>query len=83
MAYDPGTVIPYFSNPNVKYQGVATGDTTSANSARVINMTAASVAAYRSAGPVRGDHGGEHEEHFGVGDRQQGIDDEPDDHAEH
>ena len=40
-----------YSNPNVYYQGVATGDVTTANAARVIAMTAPSVAAYRNAAP--------------------------------
>jgi hypothetical protein len=46
MAYDPGTTIPYFSNPRVKYKGVATG-TERADSARTITITAPYVARYR------------------------------------
>lgn len=46
MAYPPGITIPYFSNPLVMYQGVPTGSA-KANSAKVINQTAPSVAKYR------------------------------------
>jgi len=50
MAYDPGATIPYFSNPNVSYFGVPEGvpdtDPTAADTARVINQNAPSVAAY-------------------------------------
>jgi hypothetical protein len=47
MAYDPGDTIPYFSNPRLKYRGVAIGNARTADNARVINQTAAVVAAYR------------------------------------
>ncbi|MBN8549014.1 MAG: hypothetical protein J0M12_06845 [Deltaproteobacteria bacterium] len=51
MAYASGQSgevrIPYFSNPDVQYQGVATG-TSSANNALTLNNTAAIVAAFRS-----------------------------------
>lgn len=44
MAYAPGTQIPYFSNPNISYQGTPTGipdgDPNSADNARTINATA-------------------------------------------
>ncbi|MDB5105867.1 MAG: domain containing protein [Fibrobacteres bacterium] len=44
MAYAPGTPIPYYSNPNVQYMGVATGiadgQANSADNARTINATA-------------------------------------------
>jgi hypothetical protein len=46
MAYDPGQIVPYFSNPDVTYLGVPVGSKT-ANVARVINETAPLVAAYR------------------------------------
>src|SRR6185369_5027500 len=52
MAYAPGTRIPYFSNPNVLYQGVATGvaigATNAANNAASISNTAPTVASFRS-----------------------------------
>ncbi|MDP7012088.1 MAG: M12 family metallo-peptidase [Verrucomicrobiota bacterium] len=44
MAYAPGNRIGYFSNPNVKYNGVPTGVANQADNARVINITAAIVA---------------------------------------
>ena len=43
MAYAPGSRIGYFSNPNVKYNGVPTG-AGGANNAAVINKTAGIVA---------------------------------------
>ncbi len=48
MSYDPGTTIPYFSNPRIKYRGVPTGSD-DADAARTITLTAATVAAYRKA----------------------------------
>ena len=52
MAYSPGTRIPYFSNPNVNYQGVATGvaagATNSANNAASISNTVPTVSAFRT-----------------------------------
>ena len=52
MAYAPGTRIPYFSNPNVNYQGVATGvaagATNSANNAASISNTVPTVSAFRA-----------------------------------
>jgi large repetitive protein len=51
MAYYPGTPVLYFSNPNVSYKGVPTGNAQSANSASVIATTAPAVAAYRKAVP--------------------------------
>ncbi|MCY2950751.1 MAG: Ig-like domain repeat protein [Planctomycetota bacterium] len=47
MAYDPGEIIPYFANPNVKYKGVPTGTSSSADVARTIRQTAGIVAQYR------------------------------------
>jgi hypothetical protein len=47
MSYDPGETIPYFSNPRIKYQGVPTGNASSADSARTITLTAGIVASYR------------------------------------
>jgi hypothetical protein len=60
MAYSPGIRIPYFSNPSISYQGVATGvatgGSTSADNALVLASNAAVTAAYRQAvGGVRGD----------------------------
>ncbi len=52
MAYAPGARIPYFSNPNVSFNGTPTGvdsaSTNSADNAASINNTAATVAAFRS-----------------------------------
>ncbi|WP_426247488.1 reprolysin-like metallopeptidase [Nocardioides sp. LHG3406-4] len=45
-AHAPCTVIPYFSNPAVSYQGVPTG-TAEANNASVIETNAAAVAGFR------------------------------------
>ncbi|MFI5380494.1 MAG: Ig-like domain repeat protein [Tepidisphaerales bacterium] len=47
MAYDPGTTIPYYSNPAVDYLGVPTGKAGTADAARVITWTAPVVANYR------------------------------------
>ncbi|MFI5378165.1 MAG: reprolysin-like metallopeptidase [Tepidisphaerales bacterium] len=51
MAYDPGTTIPYFSNPNVLYQGVPTGvpigQPNAADLASTFAQTAPIVANYR------------------------------------
>lgn len=51
MAYQPGTRIPYFSNPNVTYQGVATGvpigQSNEAYNARVIMETRRSRETFR------------------------------------
>ncbi len=51
MAYNPGLQIPYFSNPDVSFQGVPTGvadnSPNSADNARVINNTASIVAAFQ------------------------------------
>jgi len=46
MSYPPGTTIPYFSNPRLKYKGVAIG-AANADAARTITLAAATVAAYR------------------------------------
>ena len=40
MAYAPGTRIPYFSNPNVNYLGVATGSATADNAQTIRNSSA-------------------------------------------
>src|SRR5436190_1143908 len=52
MAYAPGTRIANFSNPNVTYQGVATGvavgATNAADNATSISNTMATVAAFRT-----------------------------------
>jgi len=52
MAYQPGLPIPCFSNPDVLYLGVPTGVPAdapdAANNARTINLTAATVAGFRS-----------------------------------
>ncbi len=47
MAYEPGTKIGYFSNPDITYEGVATGNS-SADNASAINLLAATVASYRT-----------------------------------
>jgi len=39
--------VPYFSNPNLNYNGLAMGTPTVSNNARVLNETAASVSAFR------------------------------------
>lgn len=64
MAYQPGTRIPYFSNPDVSYLGVATGTSTK-NNALTLNNTASLVSAFRSTvvdptnpNPVPGTGGG-------------------------
>jgi len=52
MAFDPGTRIPYYSNPNITYQGVPIGIAddlpNAADNARTINQTGPLVAAYRT-----------------------------------
>ena len=52
MATQPGLPIPYFSNPAVSFQGVPTGVaeqfSNSANNAKAINLTAATVAQFSS-----------------------------------
>jgi len=51
MAYAPGARIPYFSNPDVSYNGTATGvassSPTSADNAKSINNTAPIIANFR------------------------------------
>jgi len=51
MSYSPGTRIPHFSNPNVLYDGVATGlpegHPSSADNARTINNTYTTVMNFR------------------------------------
>ncbi|MEK6677525.1 MAG: M12 family metallo-peptidase, partial [Planctomycetota bacterium] len=53
MAYAPGTRVPHFSNPAVLYDGVPTGVAegmaNSADNARTINLSAATVSNYRPA----------------------------------
>jgi hypothetical protein len=57
MAYAPGTLIPYFSNPNVSYlgapTGIADGQTNSADNARTINNTSATVQAFFAGSVVK------------------------------
>lgn len=56
MAYQPGLPIPHFSNPDVLFLGVPTGipeaETNSANNARTINLSAATVARFDSIMPT-------------------------------
>ncbi|MDQ3001517.1 MAG: zinc-dependent metalloprotease [Fibrobacterota bacterium] len=56
MAYYPGTPIPYFSNPNILYQGVPIGiqdgQPSSADNARAINITAPVAANFYLGAPV-------------------------------
>lgn len=56
MAYAPGARIPYFSNPNITYQGqpigLPEGDTNSADNARTINETAPTVIGFRAPSPL-------------------------------
>lgn len=56
MAYQPGLPIPYFSNPDVLFLGVPTGipepSTNSANNAKTINLSAATVAQFDSLTPT-------------------------------
>jgi hypothetical protein len=51
MAYEPGTRIPYFSNPGVSYDGFATGvagsGPSAADNSRTIDLTALAVANFR------------------------------------
>jgi len=46
MAYSPGTRISYFSNPNVQFDGVATGVNGSADNALTLNTSRTTVAAF-------------------------------------
>jgi hypothetical protein len=55
MAYAPGTRIPYFSNPNISYDGVATGSST-ANNAGSIALTSPVVGAFYGEGTTCGNH---------------------------
>lgn len=48
MAYSPGIRSPYFSNPNVNYQGVATGVADSADNAQTISNSMSTTAAFES-----------------------------------
>jgi hypothetical protein len=52
MAYEPGELIPYYSDPDLSYAGQPIGKTGVANAARVIRMAAPAVAAYRTSTPV-------------------------------
>ena len=47
MAYEPGSIIPYFSNPNASYNGSPTGTATQ-NNALTIDKTCSTVAQFRS-----------------------------------
>lgn len=53
MAYEPGIPVPYFSNPNLTFQGVPLGTTNSnpvpADNAQTLNRLAPYVARYRTA----------------------------------
>ena len=49
MAYGTRTLIPYFSNPSITYNGEVIGIANAANNAATINVTRKNVAAYRSA----------------------------------
>ena len=55
MAYQPGLPIPYFSNPDVSFLGIPTGipepSTNSANNAKTINVSVATVARFDSVMP--------------------------------
>jgi hypothetical protein len=53
MAYDPGQVIPYYSNPSILYKGVPIGNGT-ANASATIAQFAPSVAAFHVAPKVIG-----------------------------
>ena len=44
--------VPYWSSPNVRYEGIATGTAHTNDNVRVLNETAANVAAFRSKKPV-------------------------------
>lgn len=48
MAYAPGVRIPHFSNPEVKYDGQATGQAGNANNALVLNTTMFLAAAFKN-----------------------------------
>ena len=48
MAYQPGTRIPYYSNPRLTYQGVVIGNAGSADVSRGLSEVAPYVAAYKS-----------------------------------
>ncbi len=52
MAYAPGYEVNYFSSPNIKYEGVATG-TSQRDNARTLRNTASTVAGYRSFKPSK------------------------------
>jgi len=56
MAYQPGLPIPFFSNPDVQFLGIPTGipepSTNSANNAKTINLSAATVARFDSLTPT-------------------------------
>lgn len=55
MAYAPGTRIPYFSNPSVNYDGVASGSST-ANNAQSLSLTGPVVSEFYGSGPTCADH---------------------------
>ncbi len=46
MSYSPGSRVLYFSNPSVKYNGTATGIKDTADNARTINQTTATIVKY-------------------------------------
>jgi hypothetical protein len=53
MAYDPGTILPYYSNPRITYAGKPLG-TANADNAKTLTLFAPLVSAYRSAPTVLG-----------------------------
>jgi hypothetical protein len=53
MAYDPGQVIPYYSNPSILYQGVPIGNAT-ANASATIAQFASTVAGFHATPKVIG-----------------------------
>jgi hypothetical protein len=54
MSYEDGgyTTVPYFSNPDIFYQGVATGDAADGDNARTIRETKDVIASYREFIPM-------------------------------
>ncbi|MST00134.1 MAG: hypothetical protein EXS29_02330 [Pedosphaera sp.] len=46
MSYSPGARVLHFSNPSVQYKGTATGVTGTADNARTINQTTATISKY-------------------------------------
>ncbi|MCB0328022.1 MAG: hypothetical protein KDD70_00120 [Bdellovibrionales bacterium] len=48
MAYSPGIRVPFFSNPEIAYEGTSTGDSTLANNAATLRVVSAMAANYRT-----------------------------------